>query len=73
MYWVADGTYTWPCIEQSEKLRPTNEMIRAHKGGAFLSRDKLRKLMRKKCIEAMGKYMKTGGNASGDTKASNSA
>jgi hypothetical protein len=25
--WVADGTYTWPCIEQSEKLRLTNEMI----------------------------------------------
>ena len=73
MYWVTDGTKTWPCIEQFEKLRLTQEMIRAHKGGAVLSRDKLMKLMRKKHIEGTNKFMKTNGrNASGDSKNSTS-
>ena len=61
MYWVADGTYTWACIEKFEKLKLTKEMIRAHKGGAVLSRDKLMKLLRKKRVEGMDKFMKTHG------------
>ena len=74
VYWVADGTYTWPCIEKFEKLRLTNEMIRAHKGGAVLSRGKLLKLMRKKRIEGMDTFMKTNGrSAAGDSKNSISA
>ena len=38
-------------------------MIRAHKGGAVLSREKLMKLMRQKHIEAMDKFMLTNGRA----------
>ena len=48
-------------------------MIRAHKGGAVLSTDKLMKLLRKKRIEGMGKFMKTHGRtAAGDSKNSTS-
>jgi hypothetical protein len=48
-------------------------MIRAHKGGAVLSRDKLMKLMRKKRIEGMDKIMKTHGRtAAGGSKNSTS-
>jgi hypothetical protein len=73
VYWVADGTYTWACIEKFEKMQLTKEMIRAHKGGAVLSRDKLMKLLRKKRIEGMDKFMKTHGrNAAGDSKNSTS-
>jgi hypothetical protein len=61
VYWVADGTYTWQCIEKFEKLRPTKEMIRAQKEGAVLSRSKLLKLMKKKRIEGMDKFMKSHG------------
>jgi hypothetical protein len=49
-------------------------MIRAHKGGAILSRGKLLKLMRKKRIEGMDTFMKTNGrSAAGDSKNSISA
>ena len=70
VYWVADGTFSWAAIEGSEKLHLTSEMLRAYKGGAKLNREKLFKLMRRKRIEFMTKFMKTDGVSSSNKNSS---
>ena len=70
VYWVADGTFSWAAIEGSEKLHLTDEMLRAYKGGAKLNREKLFKLMRRKRIEYMTKFMKTDGASSSNKNSS---
>ena len=70
VYWVADGTFSWAAIEGSEDLHLTDEMLRAYKGGAKLNREKLFKLMRRKRIEYMTKFMKTDGASSSNKNSS---
>jgi len=70
VYWVADGTFSWAAIEGSENLHLTDEMLRAYKGGAKLNREKLFKLMRRKRIEYMTKFMKTDGASSSNKNSS---
>ena len=66
--WVDEDTFTWNEIEQSEEIQLEQSVLRKHKTGKLLSRDKLKRLMqetRESFLEQLSKSRK--GTTTGST------